>query len=78
MEVDQGLAWALNAEGVASAQQLIDSFDAKQLSAFKRPWGTGEQKVGKRADKILLFAEVLCTGKERMLGLPSFRCTTTT
>ncbi len=68
MEVDQGLARALNAEGVASAQQLIDSFDAKQLSAFKRPWGDKQQKVGKKAEKILLFAEVFCSGEERILA----------
>src|SRR5208282_2872208 len=46
MDVDQGLARALNAVGVTSAEQLLTSFDAKRLSEFKRPWGKGEQKVG--------------------------------
>jgi uncharacterized protein len=68
MDVDQGLARALNAVGVTSAEQLLASFDAKRLSEFKRPWGKGEQKVGKKAEKILLYADVLCSGKERTLG----------
>jgi predicted RecB family nuclease len=71
MDVDQGLARALNGIGVTSAQQLLASFDVKQLSEFKRPWGKGEQKVGKKAEKILLHAEVLCSGKERTLGTPA-------
>ena len=68
MDVDQGLARALNAVGVTSAEQLLTSFDAKRLSEFKRPWGKGEQKVGKKAEKILLYADVLCSGKERTLS----------
>ncbi|MGD0696524.1 MAG: TM0106 family RecB-like putative nuclease [Terriglobia bacterium] len=68
MEVDQGLARALRAAGVASAQQLLARFDAKRLSDFKRPWGKGERKVGKSADRILLYAGVLAGGKERVLG----------
>jgi predicted RecB family nuclease len=71
MDVDQGLARALNAVGVTSAKQLLTSFDAKRLSEFKRPWGKGEQKVGKKAEKILLYADVLCSGKERTLGTPA-------
>jgi uncharacterized protein len=68
MEVDQNLARTLNASGVTSAPHLLESFDAKRLSELKRPWGKGEQKVGKKAEKILLFAEVLCSGKERILA----------
>ena len=68
MDVDQGLARALNAAGVASAEQLLANLDAKGLSEFKRPWGKGEQKVGKKAEKILLYADVFCSGKERILG----------
>lgn len=68
MDVDQGLARALNAAGITTAQQLLAAFDAKRLSEFKRPWGKGEQKVGKKAEKILVNAEVLCSGKERALG----------
>jgi predicted RecB family nuclease len=68
MEVDQGLARKLHADGIVSAQQLLSSFDAQHLSELKRPWGPKQQKVGTKAEKILLFAEVLCSGKERILG----------
>jgi uncharacterized protein len=68
MDVDQHLARALNEVGITSAQQLLASFDERQLSEFKRPWGKGFQKVGKKAGKILTYAEVLCSGKERILS----------
>jgi predicted RecB family nuclease len=68
MEVDQGLARKLHADGIESAQQLASGFDAHRLGQLKRPWGDREQKVGKKAEKILLYAEVLATGKERVLG----------
>ena len=71
MDVDQHLARALNEVGVTSAQQLLASFDEKRLSEFKRPWGKGFQKVGKKAGKILTYAEVLCSGEERNLGTPA-------
>ena len=71
MDVDQGLARALNGIGVTSAQQLLASFDVKGLSEFRRPWGKGEQRVGKKAEKILMYADVLCSGKERTLGTPA-------
>ena len=71
MDVDQHLARALNEVGVTSAQQLLASFDEKRLSEFKRPWGKGFQKVGKKAGKILTYAEVLCSGEERNLGNPA-------
>lgn len=62
MDVDQGLARALNASGTRTAADLLANFDVDSLSVLKRPWGKGEQKVGKRAEKILLYAEVLCSG----------------
>lgn len=68
MDVDQHLARALHDVGVESAEQLLSSFDEKQLSDFKRPWGKGFQKVGKRAGKILMYADVLCGGEERILS----------
>ena len=71
MDVDQGLARALNGVGITSARQLLANFDAKQLSEFKRPWGKGEQRVGKKAEKILMYADVLCSGKERTLVTPA-------
>jgi predicted RecB family nuclease len=68
MDVDQHLARALNGIGVTSAEQLLTNFDEKRLSEFKRPWGNGLQRVGKKAGKILMYAEVLCGGKERILS----------
>lgn len=68
MDVDQGLARALKAKGVTSAKDLVDTFGLKELSDLKRPWGKGEQRVGKKAEKILLNAEVLCSGEERLLS----------
>jgi predicted RecB family nuclease len=50
---------------------LLANFDAKGLSKFKRPRGKGEQKVGKKAEKILMYADVLCSGKERTLVTPA-------
>ena len=41
-----------------------------RLSELKRPWGAKQQKVGKKADRILLNAEVLTTKQERLLASP--------
>jgi predicted RecB family nuclease len=68
MGVDQTLARKLHAEGIESAQQLVAGFDAQRLADLKRPWGDKQQKVGKRADKILMCADVLTSGEERMLA----------
>jgi len=68
MDVDQGLARALNAAGTTSAAQLLANFDATSLGDLKRPWGERQQKVGKKAEKILVYANVLTSGKERMLA----------
>ena len=68
MEVDQGLARKLHEIGVRSAKQLLDKFNVQSLSELQRPWGKGQQKVGKKADKILQYAEVLTSGKEQVLG----------
>lgn len=68
MEVDQGLARKLHEDGIESAQQLAASFDSQRLAELKRPWGDKQQKVGKKADKILLYADVLTSGREKKLG----------
>jgi predicted RecB family nuclease len=65
MEVDQGLARKLHEDGVESAQQLLASFDVQRLSEFTRPWGDRQQRVGKKAEKILVYADVLISGNER-------------
>jgi hypothetical protein len=68
MEVDQGLARKLHEDGIESAQQLVTGFDVQRLSGFTRPWGEKQQRVGKKAEKILVYADVLTSGEERMLG----------
>ena len=68
MDVDQGLARQLHSDGITTPQQLVSSFDIQRLSDLKRPWGAGQQKVGKRAEAILQYAEVSIRGKERILA----------
>ena len=68
MEVDQGLARQLHADGINTAAELVSGYDSTRLSELKRPWGAKQQKVGKKAEKILLNAEVLTSGKERILA----------
>jgi predicted RecB family nuclease len=68
MEVDQELARKLRACGIESAQLLASGYDAQRLSQLKRPWSDREQKVGKKAGKILMYAEGLASSKERVLG----------
>lgn len=71
MDVDQGLARQLHADGIISAQDLVSGFNATRLSELKRPWGTKQQKVGTKADRILLNAGVLTTKQERILAHPA-------
>jgi predicted RecB family nuclease len=70
-EVDQNLARALHDRGVADYPTLRKKFDVASLSEFKRPWGQSTQKVGKRAEKILVYAEVMESGQERVLAPPA-------
>jgi predicted RecB family nuclease len=67
MSVDQGLARLLYADGITTAQGL-SVMDAQSLSNLKRRWGRRLQKVGKKAEAILRNAEVLVSGKERILA----------
>ena len=71
MDVDQGLARQLHSDGICSAGELVSSYDSIRLSELKRPWGTRQQKVGIKADRILLNAEVLTTKQERILASPA-------
>ncbi len=68
MDVDQGLARQLHADGIATFQQLVSSFDIQRLSELKRPVGGVQKRVGKKAESILLNAEVLISGTERILA----------
>jgi len=57
--VDQSLARTLNKQGIRSRKELLASFDVATLSAFKRPYGSREQRVGKAAERILQFADAM-------------------
>jgi predicted RecB family nuclease len=71
MDVDQGLARQLHSEGVLTAAELVAGYDATRLGELKRPWGAKTQKVGKKAERILLNAKVLTTKQERVLASPA-------
>lgn len=68
MDVDQGLARQLHADGITTFQQLVSSFDMQRLSELKRPVGGVQKRVGKKAESILLNAEVLISRTERILA----------
>lgn len=59
MDVDQGLARQMHADGITTAQALVSSFDVQRLSDLKRPWGKCQQKVGTKSAAILQYAEAL-------------------
>jgi predicted RecB family nuclease len=70
-DVDQSLARTLNAMGVRTQKQLLGAFDIVSLSELKRPFGNREQRVGKKAERILHFAEAMGRGEERILATPA-------
>jgi predicted RecB family nuclease len=70
-DVDQGLARKLNSMGVRSRKGLLSNFDVATLSELKRSFGTREQRVGKRAERILLFAEAMEQQAEKILAVPA-------
>jgi predicted RecB family nuclease len=69
--IDQSLARTLNAQGIGSRRELLDKFDVSSLSEFKRPYGRREQRVGRAAERIMLFAEAMEANKEKILALPA-------
>lgn len=72
--VDQGLASALHHNGIDTVEAFLAAFDEATLSEFKRPWGTREQRVGKKAGSILRAARAMASGKELLLQQPSLPC----
>ena len=69
--VDQSLARALHADGIASRKDLLDGFDPVTLSQYKRPWGDRMVRVGKAAERILMEAIVLEDDQEKVLAEPT-------
>jgi predicted RecB family nuclease len=70
-DVDQSLAKALHAIGVCTREELLAAFNVTSLTDFKRPVGTRQQKVGKRAERILLFADAMEKQQEKILAVPA-------
>jgi predicted RecB family nuclease len=69
-DIDQGLARKLHAVGSPSRELLLAKFDSNSLSELKRPFGNREQKVGKKADKIIQFATAMETKQETIVAVP--------
>jgi len=67
-DVDQSLARTLCGIGIRTRGDLLKRFDSVTLSEFKRPVGPRQQKVGKKAERILQFAEAMESGKERVFA----------
>lgn len=69
-DVDQGLSRRLRELGVLTIKDLAARYDESSLSELKRPWGKGEQKVGKKAGGIILQANAMLDNKEIVLKRP--------
>jgi len=69
-DVDQGLARRLKELGVLTIADIAARFDETRLSELKRPWGTREQKVGKKAAGILLQAKAMLENREIVVKKP--------
>ena len=67
-KVDKGTARALRDMGITTYDQLLETMDARTLRQLKRPWGSGEQRVGKAADRILAQARALSNGQVIPIG----------
>ena len=69
--VDQGLAIGLRQIGVNTVSDLLAKFEAERLAEFPRPWGKKTQRVGKKAESIMLMAEAMASGKEILIASPA-------
>ncbi len=70
-DVDQSLARTLNSIGIRTRRELLHNFDFASLSELKRPVGNRQQRVGKKAERILQFAEAMEQRTERILCTPA-------
>jgi len=70
-DVDQNIARRLREAGVCSCKDLLSKFDVASLGELKRPFGNGERRVGKTAERILDFAQAMETQKEKILAPPA-------
>lgn len=73
--VDQGLARFFWEKGITKIGQLLDNYDETSLAEVNRPWGEKIQKVGKKANKILLQARAMKEKRNiliKKIDLPSY------
>jgi len=70
-DVDQSLAKALHEIGVCTREELLTVFNVTSLSKLKRLVGSQQQKVGKKAERILLFADAMEKRQENILAVPA-------
>lgn len=70
-DVDQSLAKELYNQGVVTRADLLEKYDVTTLEELKRPYGKKSAKVGKKAERILLQAQLLESGQERVLAPPA-------
>jgi predicted RecB family nuclease len=70
-DVDQSLARTLYGMGVCTRTELLREFDLVHLSELKRPVGRREQRVGRRAERILQVAEAMERRAEKILSAPA-------
>lgn len=66
-ELDQGTANALKQQGVTTIDELLKHFNKQSLSELRKPRGNQMVRVGTAAERILLQAESLHSGTERLL-----------
>ena len=67
-DVDQSLARMFHGIGLRSRRDLLAKFDVNGLSELKRPYGKREQKIGKKAERIIQFAEAMEKQEEKVLA----------
>ncbi len=67
-DLDQGTAIALREQGVITIDDLLRTFTAERLAELKKPRGTKMVRVGTAATRILLQAEALKTGNEKLIA----------
>lgn len=70
-DVDQGIARRLREVGVRSRKDLLANFAFTKLSELTRPYGKSVRRVGKTAERILLFAEAMESQKEKIVAPPT-------
>lgn len=70
-DIDQSLARELRTLGVKTRAELLANYDVAKLGALKRPYGSRLAKVGNKATRILVSAELMEMNTERVLAVPA-------